>query len=72
MKASELVKQLNELIEKHGDQVVTFASEAEPSEEAEEKYGDECDISAISCFEGDSGKIERFMICDYETMMSFL
>ncbi len=71
MKASELVKQLNELIEKHGDQVVTFTV-AEPSKEAEEKYGDECDVFGVSCFVGSSGNVERFMISDYEAIMSFM
>lgn len=72
MKASELVQQLNKLIEEHGDQVITLTSDAEPSKEAEEKYGDECDVYGVSCFENDDGKIERFMICDYEAMMSFI
>lgn len=74
MKASELVQLLNKLIEEHGDQTVTFTADADPSEEAAQKYGDECDVYGISVFEGDGNgnKVERFMICDYEAMMSFI
>ena len=68
MKASELVKELQCLIETHGDQEINFAAECEGMESND----GECEITSVATFKGSSGKIERFLICDYETTLSFM
>lgn len=72
LKASELVANLQELITQHGDQFVTIPTDAEQVFEEEKHYGDEACVDGVSCFEDDNGKVTRFMICDHETMMSFI
>lgn len=67
MKASELVKHLNKLIEINGDHEVVFAADAESEIE-----GDFCKIASISIGLDEYEKPYQFMICDKETALSFI
>ena len=67
MKASELIKELQYLVEKHGDNKITFAAEREPSH----GYNSECEIACVAVLESEE-KNTSFLICDAETLISLI
>lgn len=67
IKASELVKMLNEAIEKYGDQEVYKTIEEAP-EDAED---DTSAIVGFTCIHNDDNEPGKFILCDLEDQQMF-
>lgn len=66
MKATELVKTLNRLIEKHGDAIVMI-----PNIDGEDNGQDEIEAFSVCICLNDDKKADNYLICDKETHLAY-